>query len=72
MEGKRSRGRPKKRWLDDIKEWINKYDPKIRTIYEKGNLAKDKETWKVFIDKVTKGIENSIPLKSENSDQQSS
>ena len=32
VEGKRSRGRPKRRWTDDIKEWANA--EKVQTAYE--------------------------------------
>ena len=32
VEGKRSRGRPKRRWTDDLKEWANA--EKVQTAYE--------------------------------------
>ena len=35
VEGKRSRGRPKRRWTDDIKEWANAENSKQRAKYFK-------------------------------------
>ena len=40
MEGKLTRGRPRKEWLNDRKEWRNE------SIHELKRKAQDRETWK--------------------------
>jgi|SRR6218665_1677571 len=40
MEGKTKRGRTRREWLDDIKEWCNE------EIYELQRKAQDKDAWK--------------------------
>jgi len=43
MEGKTKRGRPRREWLDDVKEWCNK---KICILKRK---AQDRDTWKKIV-----------------------
>ena len=44
VEGKRKRGRPRRRWLDDVKDWCTPL-----TIDEARQLAEDRDEWKEFI-----------------------
>jgi len=43
MEGKTKRGRPKREWLDDAKEWCNK------EIYILKRKALDTDAWKMIV-----------------------
>ena len=43
VPGNRGRGRPRRRWRDDIKEWTKKSWSDLNC------LVKDREKWKVFI-----------------------
>ena len=47
VKGKRSRGRPKQRWSDDIKSWSD------RSIYELNNMVKDRDLWRNYCHEVT-------------------
>ena len=43
VEGKRPRGRPPRRWIDDITEWCQ------TTIYEATQMAMDRARWREFM-----------------------
>ena len=43
MKGKTKRGRPKREWLDDIKEWCNE------EIYILKRKAQDRDPWKMKV-----------------------
>src|SRR2546426_3214890 len=43
MDGKGKRGRPKREWLDDIREWCQK---DIQTL---SRLANEREVWKEMV-----------------------
>ena len=43
MDGKEKRGRPKREWLDDIREWCQK---DIQTL---SRLANEREVWKEMV-----------------------
>ena len=43
VEGKRPRGRPPRRWIDDITEWCQS------TIYEATRMATDRARWNEFM-----------------------
>ena len=43
VEGKRSRGRQRRRWIDDIKGWTS------RSAAECTTLAKDREGWRRLV-----------------------
>jgi len=43
MEGETKRGRPKREWLDDVKEWCNE------EIYILKRKAQDRDAWKMMV-----------------------
>jgi len=43
MKGKTKRGRPKREWLDDVKEWCNK------EIYILKRKTQDRDAWKIVV-----------------------
>ena len=43
MKGKTKRGRPKREWLDDVKEWC---DEEILMLKRK---AQDRDVWKIIV-----------------------
>ena len=47
MPGPRSRGRPRRRWSDDIKEWLN------MTGAEVNYMARDRKSFKMAVMKAT-------------------
>ena len=47
MPGSRSRGRPRRRWSDDIKEWLN------MTGAEASYMARDRKSFRMAVMKAT-------------------
>jgi len=43
IDGKRRRGRPMRRWTDDIKDWSN------RSVAECSMLARDRQQWRLHV-----------------------
>ena len=43
IDGKRRRGRPMRRWTDDIKDWSN------RSVAECSRLARDRQQWRLLV-----------------------
>ena len=48
IEGRRRRGRPRKRWLDGITDWMNV------SLSERHKMVMDREAWRAAIHGVTK------------------
>ena len=44
IEGNNKRGRPKREWLDDIKEWCQK------SVWQTKTIAMDRDKWRKFVD----------------------
>ena len=47
IKGNRPRGRPEKRWLEDIKQWCDDMD--IPSVAEAGHLACNREPWRRLV-----------------------
>jgi len=47
IDGKRRRGRPMRRWKDDIKDWSN------RSVAECSRLARDRPQWRLLVHEMT-------------------
>jgi len=43
IDGKRNRGRPRRRWLDDIKDWMG------RPLAEYTAMARDRHQWRTTV-----------------------
>ena len=48
VEGKRKRGKPRKRWADDIKEWLN------MSVVQAGSLAQDRDAYRRSVQAATR------------------
>ena len=44
IDGKRNRGRPRRRWLDDIKDWTG------RPLAECTAMARDRDQWRMTVE----------------------
>ena len=62
LEGKTPKGRPAKRWMDCIKEDINKVG--MASVTEAGGVTKDGEAWRNIMDQMARqsGQRSPVPM----------